>query len=1010
MIRRNGVLLLICLLGFLTPRAQQISNPDFNITHYSDENGLPQNSVKAIMKDNNGFIWLATEDGLVRFDGQHFYTFNRSVSSISSNRIYGLVPSLSDYNLENKRFTALIEKNESLKIEEDGTAKIDTSYSTYRSQNSPLTAKTDHYMGFLMSLPSRYQILDSHPPFVAPAGENTYYVWSKDKVEYYHKQTKKSTIRGTFKEFFLIGSHPFARSQNGAFLDLNADNKNWNRPLTGDILKDAAYSSHKNDYKFFWNNVSLEAYLYFNKKFYLLTIPDDGVSLHTSLVLNDFDFDEYNIATVYYDPKPGYLFLGSNTTGFYVLRAKDFKSLRFGVKGMDNVYYAQMPFSKTSILTSQGLLLETSALKSHYNTPLMNRIDSKYYLAMNGDSTFWMINGHTLSKLDKTGSKILIEYNLPERHKALYLDPKGILWIGGEKNVLSSLNTFDQNSRPKSIIRAKLGEVSCMFRLSDQHLLVGTKKGLFKFDMASEKLVSIRQLQSSTIRSIYHKKGETWITTYGDGLYYMTNDKLVKLPLDKEQYLSASHCIVEDKKGYFWITTNKGLFQVQKKDLQNFAHKKQQSVFYLHYDKRHGFGSNEFNGGCQPCALTLSDQTISFPSMNGLVWFNPAKIRPELPNKEIFITEIELDGKNITADSLKDVPRNFKQLRISPATPYFNDRTNLRMEYALQKEGYIQTWLPVSDELVIQIPNTSSGQHTLVIRKQNGFSKDNYSFKNLKINIHAAWYETWIFRVVFALALLLLFWIILKLRTTFLLKAERKRNLYRQYHINNQIVAAINHDIQTPLHFISSSFTQIQNHLDKYGLADTYISKMSDETINTINYARGHTSNLLNYIKSQNPGSQQALSFHEVNVFDIVEHSCKLLHGRANHREIEIINQVPRDFKVKSDDKLLSVIIQNLLDNAVKMSKSKIVISTRTEKDYRQIIIEDTGKGIPAEILEWLNVNYESYDRWLYRPGNPNHKGLGLIIVKDISILLKIRICAKSLDNQGSTIQLSFQD
>ena len=126
MIRRNWVLLLICIFGFLTPRAQQISNPDFNIMHYSDENGLPQNSVKAIMKDNNGFIWLATEDGLVRFDGQHFYTFNRSVSSISSNRIYGLIPSLSDYNLTDKRFSAQIQQNECLKIEKDGSAKIDT--------------------------------------------------------------------------------------------------------------------------------------------------------------------------------------------------------------------------------------------------------------------------------------------------------------------------------------------------------------------------------------------------------------------------------------------------------------------------------------------------------------------------------------------------------------------------------------------------------------------------------------------------------------------------------------------------------------------------------------------------------------------------------------------------------------------------------------------------------------------------------------------------------------------
>ena len=45
---------------------------NYNITHFTDKNGLPQNSVKAIKKDNRGNFWLATERGLVRYDGNNF--------------------------------------------------------------------------------------------------------------------------------------------------------------------------------------------------------------------------------------------------------------------------------------------------------------------------------------------------------------------------------------------------------------------------------------------------------------------------------------------------------------------------------------------------------------------------------------------------------------------------------------------------------------------------------------------------------------------------------------------------------------------------------------------------------------------------------------------------------------------------------------------------------------------------------------------------------------------------
>ncbi|WP_159469851.1 two-component regulator propeller domain-containing protein [Dyadobacter sp. 3J3] len=990
--------------------AQEIKNPDFFIVHYTDENGLPQNSIKAIVKDRWNFLWIGTEDGLVRFDGQKFYTYNKSVIPILSNRISGFIPFIKTYNTQNKEFAAIGERGEMIKIVAGGHVVIDSSTFKFNTPNMPFVKNFKGKTDIIQSFPYRFPLPADRNPFLIPAGNNTYYVWSLDRVEFFIKSKKQSSVAGNFKEVFLIDSHPYATLQNGRFVNLEAGISPENINLEGDIAHDVSFSKKRSNYKLFWNNISQRTYVYFNKKFYSLTRLKNSTVLQTRLLLKDFDFDEFNITTVYCDKEPGYLFLGSHTNGLFVLRHKNFETKEIEFQGGDNVFYAQKPVSFDGILSSQGFLFEKIPKgRDIFNLPAFAKDNSRYYMAMNRDSSFWIGNSDLVAKMDNVGKKRLLIHKLPEKFKALYVDGRDTLWIGGLRDVLFSLNTLNQKSVPKVLFRGPFGEITCMLRLPGTYLLLGTTKGLFKFNIRSKHLESIKGIEQANIRSLYYSKGETWITTYGDGLFYLKNTKITKLPLDKNLFLATSHCIVEDKNGFFWITTNKGLFQVSKMDLLNFLNKKQQFVYYLYYDKRHGFATNEFNGGCQPCGLTLGDGTVSFPSMDGFVWFNPKKIKPELPDEKIYIDRIELEGNIILEKAEIEIPDDFRQLKIAVVTPYYNNRNNLRIDYSFQKAGEKSVWLPISNDFDIQIPNTSSAHHDLLIRKYNGFEKNNFSFKTIKIYIRPAWYETQTFLFLATLILIVLFWVILRLRTTYLLNKERKKNLYKQYHISRQIVAAINHDIQTPLHYISNSFTEIQNRLKKNNSSDFFITKMSEETINTINYARSHTSNLLNYIKSQNSGSRDSLKIDEVSVYEIVEHSSQILSGTANYREIQIINRVPEDFKVKTDVQLLSVIIQNILDNAVKLSMSTITISSISGSEFQEIVIVDTAGGIPDEILKWLNHTYKSYDNWLRDYDYPNHKGLGLVIVKDLTILLGIKLSAEKTES-GSLIRLTFSN
>ncbi|MFL5744047.1 MAG: two-component regulator propeller domain-containing protein, partial [Niastella sp.] len=65
------VLSALCMLMFMLSKAQT-NLPDYSVVNYNSDNALPQNSINDMVFDSHGFLWLATEMGMVRFDGQHF--------------------------------------------------------------------------------------------------------------------------------------------------------------------------------------------------------------------------------------------------------------------------------------------------------------------------------------------------------------------------------------------------------------------------------------------------------------------------------------------------------------------------------------------------------------------------------------------------------------------------------------------------------------------------------------------------------------------------------------------------------------------------------------------------------------------------------------------------------------------------------------------------------------------------------------------------------------------------
>ena len=82
-------------LCFLAPVLALALNPAKNLTQYTrtvwtQEHGLPQDTIRAMAQTSDGYLWLGTDEGLARFDGYEFVTFNKDKGELPGNSITAL--------------------------------------------------------------------------------------------------------------------------------------------------------------------------------------------------------------------------------------------------------------------------------------------------------------------------------------------------------------------------------------------------------------------------------------------------------------------------------------------------------------------------------------------------------------------------------------------------------------------------------------------------------------------------------------------------------------------------------------------------------------------------------------------------------------------------------------------------------------------------------------------------------------------------------------------------------
>ena len=321
-------------------------------------------------------------------------------------------------------------------------------------------------------------------------------------------------------------------------------------------------------------------------------------------------------------------------------------------------------------------------------------------------------------------------------------------------------------------------------------------------------------------------------------------------------------------------------------------------------------------------------------------------------------------------------------------------------------DGYDTEWY-AAGKIPITYSNLPYRTYTLMVKGANSDGVWNPEMRMLKIRILPPFYlSVWAYVFYVLLAVGLLFGLITYFRRRTLTKHRYEMEKFEQKKERELYMAKIDfftnvaHEIRTPLTLIKSPLESIlkDNVLsDEVKVELEIMDQNAQRLLNLVNQ-------LLDFRKTENKGFK--LNPEECNLCGLMQFTCKRFTALAKQRGVNLTCQVPeKEVWASVDKEALTKIISNLLTNALKYGKSfaRFQLTVDEKEEHFRVTASNDGKIIPLDMREEI---FRPFVR--YRDGKNivQGTGIGLALVKNLTVLHEGKIEVKSKLNEGTVFQL----
>ncbi|WP_373523209.1 two-component regulator propeller domain-containing protein [Aquiflexum sp.] len=721
-------------------------------TDWDNSNGLPVNTVFRTKQDKSGFIWMATEEGLVRFDGRTFKNFDhRNTPDIQT-------ATFNDLTLS-KKGGIYAANSISLVYAEFNDLKVFTTedLGTFR-----FTAVTENSTGeiFLGTQNGNLILFD---------GQN------------FKKIDSPETLKiGYIRELIAFEGKILIGGINGFYsFDISAGIYSSYELLSEKDVRSIAVST---DGKIYIGTRLHGLYVLENENVKKVELPTEP------------GFE--NITALQPSPIDGGIWFGTSSYGIYKILDEQLISFP-NINSSQNEIWDIYEDNQNAIWIS-GLGIGIS----RYGNANVEILDEKaglshsVILATFEDSErgIWLgTPGGGLNLVTSDGVKNFSMKNGLSHDLVLSIAQRGDYIFVGTGNGLNKIHL--PSLKVEKIYRKKDGlkeeVIYSLMRDSKENIWIGTINGILQKFTPIEELKTI-QLESELINAeiifgMEDSKGTLWFGTFGNGFFSIDQDEKVNhFPINTIAPSQMATCIWEDSEGDFWIGSPDGLIAFVNGDLKIFgkrnglqfqsiyriipdddgmlwisgnhgiqtmaishlmALKKSTDITYKVasnlFDKSDGLLNNEFNGGFHPSGWKLANGKIVFPSMEGAVIVDPKNIKSRSKISTPYIESINYGDNEIDIQNEIQIPAGMTFFNIRYGNIEFDKPLAIKYFYRIKELG--REWIDNDNRNVAYFSGLPPGNYEFQVKsEQFGESSE---IASVNFSVEAFFYQTIWFKI-----------------------------------------------------------------------------------------------------------------------------------------------------------------------------------------------------------------------------------------------------------------------
>ena len=597
-----------------------------------------------------------------------------------------------------------------------------------------------------------------------------------------------------------------------------------------------------------------------------------------------------------------------------------------------------------------------------------------------------------------------------------FLETENGLWISTDQGLNrfesegGSFESFAHDSaRPDSLANSP---ILTMTEGAEGRLWLGTDgAGLGAFDPETGRVTHYvhdpddpQSLPHNIISALHWDSDFLWVATLGGGLGRLEPNSGAFLHFRKEQGLPTLHLsgMLPDDMGRFWLSHKGGLFHFDPRS-----------------EKRRLFdmGDGLLEGGFNTKASFSSPSgELFFGGARGFVAFDPMMVKASEAPPEVVITSLEINNRTIhpvwqdpdspleqTIEETRTLVLDASHRSVSFEFAALHHANPRRNRYRYQLEGFDEKWVGTdSEKRFAQYSNLPPGKYTFRVE---GSNKDEvWSEAGLDLVVLPPLWQTWWAYLLYALTVVLVV-------LTFVLgqrrKVARERAINQQLRqvdrLKDEFLANTSHELRTPLHGM-------------VGLAESLVDGAAGdlpdparENLQMIVASGRRLGHLVNDLLDFSKLRQRSLHLRlqPVDLASAADVVLTVLGPLAARRKLELVHGISRDLPpARADENRLQQILYNLVGNALKFTDSgRVEVAAISRGEDLEVQVRDTGPGIAEEDQERI---FESFERALDADSGPGGTGLGLAITRKLVELHGGQIEVESAPGAGSTFRFTI--